>query len=98
MIELMQLTPSSMVDTIHPMVQGAYYNFFTNAYFISLWSIFAVFSTIFMYILVYGGYELTIYIFYWISQDEIDEEEREFYAKLEKKWRNDWRKKSGGGD
>ena len=79
--ELMQLTPDNIIN--HPLVQGAYYNFFTNTYSVSIWGITTVLTTLMVYASLYGGYELTIYIFYWMNQSEIDAEEAAWKAKQE---------------
>ena len=90
----MQLLPESIMH--HPLVQGAYYNFYTNTYYVSLWSIFTVFSTVAVYVTIYGGYELTIYIFYWMSQGEIDAEEEAWKAKQQENKETDDKKTEDG--
>ena len=59
--------PTFTTSVIHPIVQGAYYDFFTNTYVKFAFGFLSVLTSIFVYIAIYGGYELTDYIFYAIS-------------------------------
>ena len=65
-------------QSLHPIVQGAYYNLLMGNWTLFLWAVATIATGLGAFVVFYGTYELFVWILYLIYEDEIKSQQAEY--------------------